>query len=464
MTAVIEVEYEPRGGAKDLIEATDREICISGPAGTGKSVAALFRVFLTCLNVPNTRALVVRQTHASLTSTTLITFEHKVAAAAIATGVVKWFGGSARQPPAYRFSNGSTIVVGGLDKPDKFLSAELDIIFIDEATETTVSAMETLISRVRGVALKNKMIILACNPAHPTHWIKQRCDKGTMRMIVSRHADNPFLQNSDGTWTEAGADYMAMLDALTGVRRLRLLDGIWAAAEGIVYDEFDDAYHVIREPFAIPDTWQRYWSVDFGYTNPTVIQCWALDGDGRAYLYRELYRSKTLVEDHALTMLKAVTRVVEGKEEPKREVLTALDIQADVKAGVREWIEPKPRAIICDHDAEDRATLEKHLGLGTRAADKRLRPKEGIDLVASRLKRAGDGRARIFYFFNALIERDPKLEEKKLPCSTVEEKSSYIWDEKKDAPVKDNDHGQDAERYFVVERDAGSRPRLRIIG
>lgn len=462
MTATLEVRYEPRGGALELLHATEDEICISGPAGTGKSVAALFRIFLTCLNVPNTRALVVRQTHASLTSTTLITFEHKVAAAALAMGAVKWFGGSPRQPPAYRFWNGSTIVVGGLDRPEKFLSAELDIIFIDEAVETTVTALETLISRIRGTALKNKQIILACNPAHPTHWIKQRCDKGTMRMIVSRHADNPFLVNDDGTYTEAGKDYMAKLDALTGVRRLRLRDGIWAAAEGIVYDEFDEGHHVIPR-FDVPDTWQRWWSVDFGYTNPFVLQCWAEDGDGRAFLVREAYYSQRLVEEHALTILQAVTRVVSGKEEPKREVLTALDIQADVRAGIREWIEPKPRAIVCDHDAEDRATLEKHVGLPTTAANKRLRPKEGVELVKSRTKRAGDGRARLYYFADALIERDPKLEEKKLPCSTVEEKSSYIWDDKKDAPVKENDHGCDCERYYVVERDSGGRPRVRFI-
>ena len=50
----------------------------------------------------------------------------------------------------------------------------------------------------------------------------------------------------------------------------------------------------------------------------------------------------------------------------------------------------------------------------------------------------------------------------------LKELPSYVWDETqgkpKDVPVKENDHGQDAKRYIVVERDAGGRPRVRFIG
>ncbi len=35
------VRYEPRGGAKTLLSAKEQEICIAGPAGTGKSLAML---------------------------------------------------------------------------------------------------------------------------------------------------------------------------------------------------------------------------------------------------------------------------------------------------------------------------------------------------------------------------------------------------------------------------------------
>src|SRR5690606_25474012 len=72
------VRYEPRGGARQLMLCRDAEALICGPAGTGKSLAMLFKLHLTCLSVPGTRALLVRQTHASLTGTTLVTFEKAV--------------------------------------------------------------------------------------------------------------------------------------------------------------------------------------------------------------------------------------------------------------------------------------------------------------------------------------------------------------------------------------------------
>jgi phage terminase large subunit len=34
----------------------------------------------------------------------------------------------------------------------------------------------------------------------------------------------------------------------------------------------------------------------------------------------------------------------------------------------------------------------------------------------------------------------------------------------KEQPVKENDHGCDAMRYMVAERDLGGRPRIRTLG
>jgi hypothetical protein len=71
--------------------------------------------------------------------------------------------------------------------------------------------------------------------------------------------------------------------------------------------------------------------------------------------------------------------------------------------------EPRPKRIVCDHDVEDRATLEKHLRMMTWAAKKDKSP--GIQAVASRLKKAGDGRPRLFLLRDALVERDPVMVE-----------------------------------------------------
>ncbi|WP_424891800.1 phage terminase large subunit [Streptomyces sp. XH2] len=433
------VRYEPRGAARELFKTRDSEVAMAGPAGTGKSLACLYRVHFAALNNPGIRCLVVRKTAVSLGSTTLVTFEKKVAAHALAAGIVRWYGGSPREAACYRYDNGSVIVVGGMDKPEKVLSAEYDLVFVDEATELTETDWETIGTRLRNGRLGWQQQIAACNPAQPTHWIKQRSDRGGMRMLHSRHHDNPAYVNADGTLTEQGRDYMGKLDALTGVRRLRYRDGIWAAAEGVIYEGWDEALHVV-EPFKIPPGWTRWLVVDFGFTNPFCAQWWAEDRDGRLYMYREIYRTRRLVEDHAKDILKLVTDE-DG-----------------------EWTEPRPRAVICDHDAEDRATLEKHLGMSTVSAKKSV--SDGIQAVQSRLKVQEDGRARLVLLRGALVERDPELDAAKKPACTEEEITGYVWAIKpggalKEEPVKENDHGMDAMRYMIAERDLGARPRMR---
>lgn len=449
MTTAIEdaptvVRYEPRGAAQALFRARESEVVIAGPAGTGKSLAALFRVHLAALHNPGIRCLIVRKTAVSLGSTTLVTYEKKVARAAMRAGIVSWFGGSTREAACYRYDNGSVIVVGGMDKPDKILSAEYDLVFCDEATELTETDWETISTRLRNGILSWQQQIAACNPAHPTHWLKQRADRGQARMLISRHRDNPAYMNADGSVTRAGRDYFAKLDGLTGVRRSRLRDGTWAAAEGLIYEGWDDAVHLI-DPRPIPAEWTRWMSVDFGFTNPFVCQWWAQDPDGRLWLYREIYRTKTLVEDHAKRIL------------------------ACMKNDKGEWTEPKPRAIYADHDAEDRATLERHLGLSTVAAKKSV--SDGLQAVQARLKVAGDGQPRLFVMRGALVQVDRALEAASLPTCTEEEVTGYVWAVKpgnagglKEAPVKENDHGMDAMRYAVAGCDLVGRPQMRWVG
>lgn len=430
------VRYEPRGAAVDLLEAREPEVLISGPAGTGKSMGLMFKLHLTSMAVPGMRSLIVRQTHASLTSTTLETFRKHVATEALAQDVVRWFGGNAQRPAAYMYGNGSEILVGGLDRPDKFLSSEFDRIIIDEAHETTLNAYQTLITRLRGTAPTYRQIAACCNPQHPTHWIKMRADGGKMRALTSLHQDNPALFNADGSMTPRGREYMALLDALEGVKRLRLRDGIWAAAEGLIYGGFNTAVHVVGGLPKGSETWTRYWTVDFGMKHPFVLQCWAEDGDDRLWLYRELYRTDRLVEDHAADILGIVA-----------------------PGGV--WREPKPQAIICDHDLEDRKTLAKHTGMVNIAAKKDV--STGIEAVASRLKPAGDGRPRLFVVRGCTVERDSVQVNAGRPASTEEEFPQYIWADikTKDQPVKEGDDGMDALRYMVAHRDLRATPNIR---
>lgn len=444
--------YEPRGAARELLLAREAEVLIVGQAGTGKSLAMLKKAHLTSLLVPKCRSLLVRETAVSLAATTLVSFEADVIAQDLAAGIVRWFGGSMRQPAAYRYSNGSTLTVGGLDKPEKFLSAEFDRIYIDEATDTTLTAIETLITRLRGTAPTYKQLVMACNPSYPQHFLKLRADAGTTRMLTSRHADNPAYVNADGTWTERGQEYLERLSALTGVRRLRYLMGMWAAVEGVIYEGFDPAVHVI-EWFAPPVDWRRVWSVDFGFVHPFVWQDWAIDGDGRMILVREIFMTKRLVEDHArqirglcgLGVIDPETRLARAYAGPERAA----------------WERVRPSAIVCDHDAEDRATLERHLGMGTSPAIKTV--SDGIQNLASRMKIQPDGRPRFALMKGARVERDTAQADKGWPTSTEEEMPGYVWKDSKtkEEPIKEKDDGCDTARYAGAELDMHGATNVR---
>lgn len=441
-TLVLEHSYTARGAALELFRRKDAEVVLSGPAGTGKSRACLEKLHALALMNPGMRGLIVRKTQVSMTNTALVTFREHVLPEALRAGLVSWYGGSKAEAACYRYSNGSAINVGGMDKPTRIMSSEYDTVYVQEAIELSVVDWDAITTRLRNGKISFQQLIADTNPDTETHWLKQRANEGKTVMLESRHADNPVLWDEVlGVWTERGESYMAVLNNLTGVRLLRLRDGLWVAAEGIIFEQWDARTHLITMRDVpkghIPNAWPRYWTVDFGFTNPFVLQCWAEDPDGRLYLYREIYHTKRLVEDHAAQILSLVTR--NGK-----------------------WMEPKPEAIICDHDAEDRATLEKHLGMDTIAAHKSV--SDGIQAVSARMKPAGDGKPRIFILRDALVERDTALAEAKKPTCTAEEIGGYVWNPDKDEPVKKDDHGCDALRYTVAECDLGNRPNVRWLG
>lgn len=439
-------QYQPHGTCVELFKSREPEVLFAGPAGTGKSRACLEKLHMMALLNPGMRGLICRKTLASLGSTALVTFEQHVATEHLAAGEMKWFGGSPKEAACYKYKNGSVIVVGGMDKSMKIMSSEYDIVYVQEATELLEEDWEAITTRLRNGKVSFQQLMADANPDMPTHWLKMRCDKKKTQMIRSRHEDNPVLFDPrNGEITEVGKAYMSKLDALTGVRYQRLRKGIWCAAEGLVYEEYNPDIHIHKRIAIPPISWTRWVTVDFGYTNPMVVQFWAEDEDGRLYLYRELYHTKTTVDEMA----------------PK------------IKAAMNLRKEPRPRAIICDHDAEGRAVLERELGMSTVGAKKTV--EDGIQAVKRRLKPSeADGRPRIYLCLDALVEVDEDLRDRKKPTCTIEEIVGYIWDRgttvaqaagkpPKEMPVKEDDHGMDAMRYMVAQRDLKARPRVRTI-
>jgi phage terminase large subunit len=415
----IEVNYTPRGGAAALFACRAPEVVLEGPAGTGKSYAALQKVHLALLKYPGSRGLLLRKTLIGLKASTLVTFREKVLHPA--EGVQFW-AARAEQPAHYAYPNGSKLVIGGLDKPGKIMSTEYDLCLFDEATDATLEDWESITTRLRNGRMPYQQLIGCVNPQGPHHWLNERLNAGQAVRLLSRHADNPVLTPA----------YLETLQRLTGVRRARLFSGLWAAADGAVYEEYYDAATHLIEPFPIPRDWPRYLVIDFGFTHPFVCQWWARDPDGRLYRYRELYHTKKLVQQHAE------------------------EIRRLSRWGERDG-EPLPQAVICDpEDAEGRAQLTRHLGLVTQAANKAV--EQGIQAVQARLQRQGDGRPRLYLLRGALVQRDPELAAAHLPTCTEEEIDGYVWDlssgaKRGERPVKEHDHGVDCLRYLCATLD-----------
>lgn len=464
--------YQARGAALTLLSFRGGEVILSGPAGTGKSRAALEKIHLVALRNPKFKGLMVRKTMKSLTESGLVTYREKVAAESIEVGHVSFFGGSMDRPPGWMYSSGAFIAVGGMDKPSKIMSTEYDIVFVQEATELNLDDWDAILTRLRNGGLTYSQLIADCNPSTPHHWLKKRAEDGDLTMLESRHEDNPVLFDAAGKMTEAGKAYIhGRLDKLSGPRYQRLRLGKWVAAEGQIYEEWDDALHLVnvrdflrgyrgkRDRYGIPQDWPRFWSLDFGFTNPFVCQRWAIDPDGRAYLYAETYHTQRLVEDHARNILREVTKTVRLQTEDEK-----LNPVNSVRDGGRVWREPMPVRVICDHDAEGRATFEKHSGLVTTPA---MKEKEsGIQAVQARLKRAGDGRPRLYIVRDCRTERDQSLVDSAKPTCTAEEWGGYVrkkppatgalQDTVPEEPLDKDNHGMDATRYFVVDQDGGA--------
>lgn len=414
--------YHPYGAAFDAWRSARRECLLAGAAGTGKSRLCLQKLHYCAKKYPGMRAIIVRKTRESITQTAMVTYEKKVLPPGWLGAAVKW----RTQEQQYEYSNGSVIAVGGMDKSSKVMSSEWDLIYVQEATELMEEDWGALTTRLRNGIMPYQQLIADCNPSHPTHWLKQRADRGETLMLESRHEDNPSVT----------PEYIATLDALPGVLKQRLRFGRWAAAEGMVYELWDSAVHIASKKKLIEwgilnedGTVNRkvakrvLASVDWGYTNPGAIQVWALDSDDRMYMVCELYRTQRDI-DWWIEQAKALKQ----------------------EFGIEQFV--------CDPAGPSYIEQFNKHRLNAIGAINDIAP--GISALQSRLKIAGDGRPRFYVYEYALKERDESREKVHRPFSFIQEIDGYVWPKSKDGapvkevPVKVDDHAMDCARYMAM--------------
>jgi Phage terminase large subunit len=122
---------------------------------------------------------------------------------------VSYSGYNQHEPAQFSYPNGSVVITGGMDNPDKILSGFYDLIFWNEVTQATLEDWETLTGRLRttsgreaGMSFRYKRIIGDCNPSSERHWVNRRANEGKMRRIRCRTQDNPLYFDDAGQATE----------------------------------------------------------------------------------------------------------------------------------------------------------------------------------------------------------------------------------------------------------------------
>ncbi len=288
---MIELSITPRQRA--FISASAGEVLFGGAAGGGKSYGQVIDAFLFSLKYPRSKQLILRRTFPELDKSIIRT-------------VLGLYPQSVFSYKAARhegiFKNGSIIDFGYCDNERdvyRYQSAEYDVIRFDELTHFTEEMYVYLISRVRGTNGYPKQIKSTTNPGGIGHgWVKARfidigepdCEHLGRIFIPSRVSDNVFLMKND-------PGYKARLEMLSKKDREALLYGNWDIFDGQYFTEWRREIHVIR-PFEIQPEWRRYFVMDYGLD--MLAGYWiALDMYGRAYVYREVYRSGLIISEAA---------------------------------------------------------------------------------------------------------------------------------------------------------------------
>jgi PBSX family phage terminase large subunit len=203
--------------------------------------------------------------------------------------------------------NAVKVIFGGLDDTDsinKFNSAELCFVAIDQAEETTqddVSVIEASLRRKHNNITPPYKVLYTANPRQC--WLKKRyiSDKRDRSYFVrALPSDNKHLPITyEDTLKNAFGHNKTLLAAY--------LYGDWDVFEGMYFDIFDRRMHVYNSrELVIQPEWPRFRSIDWGYASPMSCHWHAIGPDKHVYTYREWYKTRVLDVD-AAREIKAIT-------------------------------------------------------------------------------------------------------------------------------------------------------------
>ena len=208
----------------------------------------------------------------------------------------------------YFFPNGASIQFTYLDcdrDVENYQGNEFAYVGFDElGNYPSDYAWNYMQSRLRSVKGIKSYIRGTGNPGgRGQGWIKQRFMEGRLpnriyrktvllpsgREAVTTQCYIPSTLYDNKKLVTQDPDYEARLFNMPKHLRDALLRGNWDVFAGQIFSAFKAETHV--RPHFVLDAryWYKFCSLDWGYAKPYDLQYWAVNAEGKMYMYRELY-------------------------------------------------------------------------------------------------------------------------------------------------------------------------------
>lgn len=292
--------------------ATEDDVLYGGAAGGGKSLALLMEGLRACVRYPGMWVAGYRRTYDELEESLLkelekLSFAEKLGA--------RWNAGKHELTFPRRRGRTSKMRFRYAETKDDAIrrqGGDYQLLLVDERTLMAPGVVAVLAERLRSADAEVPVIGLrsSANPGGPSHGeaktdyieatnhgAKVVTDGAgrTIRFIPAKLSDNPHLDRDAG--------YHRTLDAIKDpARRKAMKDGDWDVFAGQYFAQWRLSRHVVK-PFPVPVEWEREAGIDYGFAAPWAVAFMAFDGDGRAWMYNELYDTGVGATDQAARIL-----------------------------------------------------------------------------------------------------------------------------------------------------------------
>lgn len=396
--------------AASIRDSTARLNLWHGSVRSGKTISSIVRWLLYIRSAPEGHLVMIGKTERTLKRNVLDEIERIVGSRAY-----RYVGGAGEV-----FIHGRKVLLIGANDvraEGKVRGLTVAGAYVDEVTLIPEGVFRQLLARM---SVRGAKLFGTTNPDGPYHYLKTDfIDRADLDLRVWHFEldDNPALD----------PEYVRALKLEYGEGSLwfkRFIEGLWVAAEGAVYDFFNESEHTIDTlPDRTPD--QLDLSIDYGTSNATSVGAYlswngVKEGDLRAVRHSGWYY------DGRAT----------GRQKTDSEYATE----------IIDWTQTLPmpvRNVYLDPSAASFKTELRKRGLNVRAAKNDVI--DGIR-VQARMLRSGEYRLR----------RDTSN------AQCIRDYGAYLWDTNaqargEDKPLKQHDHTKDDERYYLFTTFGGRK-------